>query len=71
MIRMAQRRSLCLKPGEVILNTDHEYGSCDYTRELNYSGAGTQYIDQPIPLPVQTEEEIVEQVWKGVTARTK
>ena len=64
-------RSLELKPGDEILTTDHEYGACDYTWEFNCRRAGAQYIHQPIPLPVQTEEEIVEQVWQGVTARTR
>ena len=64
-------RSLDLEPGDEILTTDHEYGACDYTWKFNCSRAGAQYIHQPVPLPVQTEEEIVEQVWQGVTPRTK
>ena len=64
-------RSLDLEPGDEILTTDHEYGACDYTWEFNSDKTGTQYIHQPIPLPVQTQEEILEGFWKGVTARTK
>jgi isopenicillin-N epimerase len=64
-------RSLDLKPGDEILTTDHEYGACDYTWEFNCSRAGAQYFHQPVPLPIQTEEEIIEQVWQGVTPRTK
>lgn len=64
-------RSLDLKPGDDILTTDHEYGACDYTWEFNCERAGAQYIRQPIPLPVQAKEEVVEQFWQGVTSRTK
>jgi isopenicillin-N epimerase len=64
-------RSLDLKPGDEILTTDHEYGACDYTWEFNCEKTGAHYIHQPIPLPAQTEEEILEQFWEGVTARTK
>src|SRR6266542_544317 len=63
--------SLQLKPDDEILTTDHEYGACDYTWDFICSKAGAKYIHQPIPLPVNEEEEIVEQFWKGVTSRTK
>jgi isopenicillin-N epimerase len=63
--------SLHLKPGDEILTTDHEYGACDYTWEFICNKTGAQYIHQPIPLPVHAREEIIEQFWQGVTARTK
>jgi len=63
--------SLQLKPGEEILTTDHEYGACDYTWDFICSKTGAKYIHQPIPLPVHTEEEIVQQFWQGVTPQTK
>lgn len=64
-------RSLQLTPGDEILTTDHEYGACDYTWDFICRKVGTKYIHQPIPLPVNSEEEIVEQFWQGVTLRTK
>ena len=63
--------SLALKPGDEILTTDHEYGACDYTWEFTCEKAGANYIHQHIPLPVHSEEEIVDQIWSGVTSRTK
>ena len=63
--------SLELKPGDEILTTDHEYGACDYTWELNCEKRGATYIHQPMPLPVKSEAEIVEQFWQGVTSQTK
>ncbi len=64
-------RSLDLQPGDEILTSDHEYGACDYTWEFVCGRTGAMYIHQPIPLPVRTEEEIVEQFWLGVTPRTR
>jgi isopenicillin-N epimerase len=64
-------RSLDLKPGDEILTSDHEYGACDYTWNFICEQTGATYIHQSIPLPVNTEEEIVEQFWLGVTPRTR
>ncbi|MFT3895553.1 MAG: aminotransferase class V-fold PLP-dependent enzyme [Anaerolineales bacterium] len=64
-------RSLNLQPGDEVLTTDHEYGACDYTWEFVCDKVGAKYIHQHIPLPVRTEDEIVEQFWQGVTPRTK
>ncbi|HSJ86039.1 MAG TPA: aminotransferase class V-fold PLP-dependent enzyme [Anaerolineales bacterium] len=63
--------SLNLQPGDEVLTTDHEYGACDYTWEFLCQKAGARYIHQPIPLPVHSDEEIVEQFLKGITPRTK
>jgi isopenicillin-N epimerase len=64
-------RSLNLHPGDEILTTDHEYGACDYTWEFICDRTGAKYFHQPIPLPVQAEEEILEQFCRGVTSQTK
>ena len=64
-------RSLNLLPGDEVLTTNHEYGACDYTWEFICSKAGANYIHQPIPLPVHSNQEIVEQFCKGITPRTK
>jgi isopenicillin-N epimerase len=64
-------RSLDLQPGDEILTSDHEYGACDYTWEFVCAKASAKYIHQPIPLPVSSAEEIVEQFWQGVTSQTK
>jgi isopenicillin-N epimerase len=64
-------RSLDLKSGDEILTSDHEYGACDYTWEFICSKTGATYIHQAIPLPVTRESEIVEQLWQGVTERTR
>jgi isopenicillin-N epimerase len=63
--------SLQLKPGDEILTSDHEYGACDYAWEFMCGKIGARYIHQAIPLPVDSEDEIVEQFWQGVTSQTK
>jgi isopenicillin-N epimerase len=63
--------SLQLKPGDEILTTNHEYGACDYTWEFICSKTGAKYIHQPIPLPVYSADQIVEQFWQGVTPQTR
>ena len=64
-------RSLSLLHGDEIVTSDHEYGACDYSWEFICKKTGANYIHQPIPLPVRTEEGIFESFWLGVTQRTK
>jgi isopenicillin-N epimerase len=64
-------RSMKLTADDEVLATDHEYGACDYAWEFVCQKTGTSYIRRSIPLPVQTEEEIIEQFWKGVSPRTR
>lgn len=63
--------SLKLRPDDEIITTDHEYGACDYTWEFICQKKGVKYIHQSISLPVHSAEEVVEQLWSGITPRTK
>ena len=63
--------SFPLQPGDEILTSDHEYGACNYTWDSLCERAGAKYIQQHIPLPVHTAQEIVEALWQGVTPRTR
>ena len=64
-------RSLDLQPGDEIVSNDHEYGALRLTWELVCRKTGAVYVEQHIPLPVHSQEEIAEAIWSGVTARTK
>lgn len=64
-------RSLNIGPGDEVLTTDHEYGACDNVWEFLSQKKGFCYVRQPISLPVSTPEAIVEQLWQGVSPRTK
>lgn len=64
-------RSLRLKPGDEILATDHEYGALDRTWRFLCGKSGAVYRRQPIPLPIESEEHVVDALWEGVTERTR
>jgi len=64
-------RSLHLEPGDEILTSDQEYGACDYTWEFVCTKTGARYVRQPLHMPVQSEGELLEQLWQGVTPCTK
>ena len=64
-------RSLNLKPEDEVLSTDHEYGACDRTWRFLSRKLGFSYNNQPIELPLASAEEFLEQLWQGVTKRTR
>lgn len=63
--------SLALQPGDEVLTTDHEYGAINKTWRFVCERQGAKYINQPISVPVADPEEMVAQLWAGVSARTK
>ena len=64
-------RSLALNPGDEILTTDHEYGALDRTWRFVCSKTGAVYKQHPIPLPITTAKDFIEQIWSAVTPRTR
>lgn len=64
-------RSFDLHSGDEVLTTNHEYGACNNAWEFVCAKRGAQYVRQPIPLPITDPAEVVEQLWRGVTPRTK
>lgn len=64
-------RALDLRPGDEILGTDHEYGAVERTWRFLCARSGARYHAVPVTLPVTTPEALVEQVWAGVTERTR
>jgi isopenicillin-N epimerase len=64
-------RSLLLEPGDEVLATDHEYGASDRTWRFLCEQRKVHYINQPIPLPLTSDEEMIEHLWRGVTPRAK
>lgn len=60
-------RNLDLKPGDVVLASNHEYGAIDRTWNFLAEKAGFTYRNQPIPLPVTSHEAFVENFWTGVS----
>ena len=64
-------RSLQVEEGDEILLSDHEYGACEYAWEYACKKTGATLIRQTIPLPLYTQNEIIDHLWSGVTTRTK
>lgn len=64
-------RSFPLEPGDEVLGTTHEYGAVERTWTFICEGKGARYRSQPIALPVTSAESVVEQLWQGVTPRTR
>ena len=64
-------RSIQLNPGEEILTTNQEYGACNFAWEHICSKTGAIYKQQPITLPFLSAEQIMDQLWLGVTRKTK
>ena len=63
--------ALPLQPGDEVLTTTHEYGACNNAWEIACSRQGARYVRQPIPLPVTDGEQLIEQLWAGVTRHTR
>ena len=64
-------RSLPLESGEEVLTTDHEYGALDRTWRFVCDKRGAHYVRQPLPLPVESVEKVIETIWAGITKRTR
>ena len=64
-------RSLDLQRGDEVLSTNHEYGAIDRTWRFNCERGGARYINYPIHLPVEHQDEVVEQLWACVSEQTQ
>ena len=64
-------KSIKLEPGDEVLSTNHEYGAMDRTWNYYCKKVGAKYIQQPIPIPLHSKEEFIEEFWKGYTPNTK
>jgi isopenicillin-N epimerase len=64
-------KSFRLEPGDEILTTNHEYGAMDRTWNYYCQKAGANYVQQDIPLGIQTKEAFIEAFWQGYSHKTK
>lgn len=63
--------SFPLQPGDEVLGTTHEYGAVERTWTFVCEAKGARYRSQPIPIPITSAEAVIEQLWQGVTPRTR
>jgi len=64
-------RSIQLNPGDEILTTNQEYGACNFAWESVCSRTGAIYKRQTLTMPFESTEQILDQLWQGVTPKTK
>lgn len=64
-------KSLNLQAGDEVLTTELEYGACDKTWEYYCKKSNAKYIRQKINFPISDKQQIVEQLFKGVSPKTK
>ena len=64
-------KSLKLGVGDEVLVSDQEYGACHNAWTFMSQKCGFSIVEQPIRLPVESNEQMVEDFWSGVTDNTK
>ena len=64
-------RSLPLQAGDELVTTDHEYGATYNLWSTICQKRGAKLIKQPVSFPIASEAEMLEEIWRGVTPRTK
>lgn len=64
-------RSIGLKAGDEVLTTDLEYGACDKTWSYYCEKAGARYVRQPVSLPIAGKDAFVQELFKGVSPKTR
>lgn len=60
-----------LQEGDEVLASDHEYGAADRTWRFLCTQRGVSYRNQPVALPITSEDDFLAQFWAGVTPRTR
>jgi isopenicillin-N epimerase len=64
-------RSLQFKPGDELLVTDHEYNASRNALDFVAQRSGARVVTARVPFPVQSADQIVAAVLRGVTLRTR
>lgn len=67
----AVARSARLVAGDEVVITDHAYGAVDRTWEWVCDRRGVRLVRATIDLPVESADQVVEDIWSHVTDRTR
>ncbi len=63
--------SVRLQPDDEVLTTDHDYGAVIRTWQRTCHAAAARLVVQPVPVPLQSAEQVVAAIMAGVTPRTR
>ena len=64
-------KGLNLQAGDEVLTSDLEYGACDKTWAYYCEKSGARLVRQKINLPLRSKEQFLEDVFSGVSERTR
>lgn len=64
-------RSMDLRAGDELLVTSHEYNACRNALDYVAGRANARVVCVDIPLPVRSEDDIVDRVTRAITDRTR
>jgi isopenicillin-N epimerase len=64
-------RSLEIRPGDELLTTNHEYNACRNALEFVARRAGAEVIVVAIPFPIDSPEQIVDEIVHRISPRTR
>ncbi|MFN2281013.1 MAG: aminotransferase class V-fold PLP-dependent enzyme, partial [Anaerolineales bacterium] len=64
-------RSFDFHPGDELLTSNQEYGACENVWDFLGQRSGLRVVQQEIPLPLPSDDEILEIIWSGVSQRTR
>jgi len=64
-------RSLEIRPGDELLTTNHEYNACRNALDFVARRAGAEVIVVAIPFPIDSPEQIVDEIVHRISPRTR
>jgi isopenicillin-N epimerase len=64
-------KSLVFKSGDELLTTNHEYHSCKNTLDYVAKRNGATVVVAEIPFPINSESDVIENLLKHITTKTK
>ncbi len=64
-------RSLVFQPGDELLTTDHEYNACRNALDYVAERSGARIVIAPVPFPIESPQQIVEEVIERVSLNTR
>lgn len=64
-------RSLAFRPGDELLATTHTYAACRKTIDFVASRSGASVVVAALPFPLRDEQQVIDAVLEGASARTR